>query len=273
MSSFCKPFTLKKALWLCLIGSTALYAEAESDPKPAPSAEAAATQAKNDVKAVKVEDAQHPLTPQPENLTCKQRLYALEQNVEKLNERLSTLEELVSDDISKDLAKTAALVHTAGASAADEKTAYNTALQLLKETDYTKARQAFEVFLQAYPQSSYVPQALYWKGITFFAEASYDDALKAFQLFLRAWPQHPKTLEAQLKIVLCHQNKGEIERACIALEVLKENLKTQGAQLAQKPTEQTDEAQVLQKQQQEVHKKVAQQAKLLERALPCKDKA
>ena len=198
-------------------------------------------------------DETHTFQPRVETLTTEQRLYALEQTAQKLLKRIEILEELLREELEKSMLK--AQANAALSTTADEKKSYNAALKLLKETHYAKARDAFEQFLEAYPQSVYVPQALYWKGVSFFAEGDYEPALKAFQLFLRAWPQHAKALDAQLKIILCHQNRGEKARACIALEILKGNLNLQN----------THSQHSVQTQ------KVAHQVHLLERALQCEE--
>jgi len=83
--------------------------------------------------------------------------------------------------------------------------AYETAYGLFKVANYAKAVNAFQEFLNKYPDSVHVPNANYWLGDAQFALQDYQDALDTYQGLLKAVPGYPKAAEVLFNIAGCQQ--------------------------------------------------------------------
>src|SRR5688572_3113440 len=88
------------------------------------------------------------------------------------------------------------------AQAADERSAYNAAFDVLRAGDYVQSAQQFQSFLQAYPAGTYAPNALYWLGESYYVTQNYELALEQFQALLGRYPTHDKAPGALLKVGL-----------------------------------------------------------------------
>ncbi|RZS30852.1 tol-pal system protein YbgF [Corticibacter populi] len=81
-----------------------------------------------------------------------------------------------------------------------EQQAYEAALDLLRNGDYARSRDAFTGFLKDYPQSGYAPSARFWLGNSYYATRQYQQAIDTFNAMLRQAPQHERAPEAALSI-------------------------------------------------------------------------
>lgn len=102
-------------------------------------------------------------------------------------------------------------------SEADEKAAYDTAFQALKELRYADAAQLFQDFRSQYPNSEYADNAQYWLGESYYVTRNYDIALDAFQALLDDFPDSSKVPDALLKIGYTHYELKQWDRARAAL--------------------------------------------------------
>ncbi len=102
-------------------------------------------------------------------------------------------------------------------SAADEKAAYDTAFQALKELRYADAAQLFQDFRSQYPNSEYADNAQYWLGESYYVTRNYEIALGAFQSLLDDFPDSSKVPDALLKIGYTHYELKQWDRARAAL--------------------------------------------------------
>lgn len=101
--------------------------------------------------------------------------------------------------------------------AANEKAAYDTAFQALKELRYADAAQLFQEFLDGYPGSEYADNAQYWLGESYYVTRNYDIALGAFQDLLGNYPDSSKVPDALLKIGYTHYELKNWDQARAAL--------------------------------------------------------
>ncbi len=83
--------------------------------------------------------------------------------------------------------------------AASPATVYARALALYESGKHVQAREAFEAFMRAFPQSSLAPNALYWIGETWYAQQRFARAGEAFALVPSRYPRHAKSADALLK--------------------------------------------------------------------------
>jgi tol-pal system protein YbgF len=85
-------------------------------------------------------------------------------------------------------------------SPADQRKAYDQALELLKEGRYTDAAAAFQDFLKQYPDSSYADNAQYWLGEVYYVTRQFQPALAEFNKVITAYSGSAKAADAKLKM-------------------------------------------------------------------------
>ena len=90
-----------------------------------------------------------------------------------------------------------------GAPGSDDKAAYQTAFNLLKDSQYDRAIAAFQKFLTSFPNSSLADNAQYWLGEAYYVNKSFPEAQTAFQRVVDKYPQSRKRPDALLKIGYC----------------------------------------------------------------------
>ncbi len=83
---------------------------------------------------------------------------------------------------------------------AEERKAYDQALELLKEGRYNDAAAAFQGFLKQYPSSSYADNAQYWLGEVYYVTRQFQPALTEFDKVLTAYSGSAKAADAKLKM-------------------------------------------------------------------------
>ena len=104
--------------------------------------------------------------------------------------------------------------------AGGEKGEYASALSLIERGKNADGRAGMDAFMGKYPQSSLTPNALYWKGESFYGEKRYDDAVLVFRDVVARFPQSPKAADAMLKIGMSYQKMGDNQNARFYLEQL-----------------------------------------------------
>lgn len=90
-----------------------------------------------------------------------------------------------------------------------------------KGGDYKQAEKNYLQLINTYPNSSYVPQALYSLGWTYFEQSNYRQAKDAFTKLISRFPAHTLSEEAAFKIGECSHNAGESDAA---IKILKDFL-------------------------------------------------
>ncbi len=121
---------------------------------------------------------------------------------------------------------------------AREAAAYEAAFTLLKEGQYAPSIQAFEAFLQEYPNGSFVPNAQYWLGEANYVTRDFQTALGAFNKLVELYPSSPKVPDALLKTGFIYYETADWKKARETLGHLKEAYPdTTAARLAQQRLE------------------------------------
>ncbi|WP_419787685.1 tol-pal system protein YbgF [Pseudodesulfovibrio sp.] len=100
---------------------------------------------------------------------------------------------------------------------------YEAAYATYEKGNFEDARRAFDQFLQKYPKSSLVPNALYWKGETYYSQKNFPQAILAFKEVTGRFPKHAKSAAALLKIGMSYDRVGDPDNAIFYLRALAED--------------------------------------------------
>ena len=110
---------------------------------------------------------------------------------------------------------------------------YQSAFEVLRNSDYEEAARAFEQFLAVFPSSPLADNAQYWLAETYYVQRQYMAALPAFQLVVDEYPGSSKLPDALLKIGYCNYELQQWDAARDSLErVIREFPATTAARLA-----------------------------------------
>lgn len=96
---------------------------------------------------------------------------------------------------------------------ADERGAYETAFDALKNGRYAESAQLFQGFLQSWPDGVYAPNAYYWLGESYYVTQNYALAQQQFQALLDRYPTHDKAPGALLKVGLSQYGQQQLDAA------------------------------------------------------------
>ena len=83
-----------------------------------------------------------------------------------------------------------------------------------KGNNFEKAAVFYDLVIQDFPQSSFVPAAYYSLGWSFSQIGKYSLALKSFQSLLDKFPNEPQSKDAAFKIIECLYNLKEYSTLC-----------------------------------------------------------
>lgn len=103
---------------------------------------------------------------------------------------------------------------------ADEKSAFDAALELVRTAAFPGAVQAFSAFAKRYPDSGYQPAAQFWLGNMLYSTGAHKEAVDAFRRMLQLAPAHPRVPEARLAIANCQLELKDSKSAKRTLEEL-----------------------------------------------------
>ena len=116
-----------------------------------------------------------------------------------------------------------------------ETSAYDAALKLFRETNYTGAIAGFREFLKAYPGSAMAPNAHYWIGYSQYALKDYKASLATQQKLVATYPTNAKVPDAMLNIAANQIALDNLDGARKTLkEIVAKHPGTQAATLAAK---------------------------------------
>jgi tol-pal system protein YbgF len=82
---------------------------------------------------------------------------------------------------------------------ARERAFYDDAYTAYKRGDYATAREKLNKFIEAFPQSQYKVNALFWIAECSYQEKRYEEAIIKYDEIITTYPHHPKASSALLK--------------------------------------------------------------------------
>ena len=100
---------------------------------------------------------------------------------------------------------------------------YEAAYAYIKSRDFDGAERAFAEFIDKYPSSSYLTNAKYWYGETFYVRGNYDKSARIFAESYQANPKGSKAAGNLLKLGMSLAGLGKTEDACIAFKQLQKD--------------------------------------------------
>jgi tol-pal system protein YbgF len=104
--------------------------------------------------------------------------------------------------------------------ASSDKAAYASALALYEKSQLAAAEKAFSGFLQQYPQSPLVPNAMYWLGECYYSTDRMDNAIMIFKDVAGKFPKHDKAAASLLKAGYAYAKLGDMENAYFYWQIL-----------------------------------------------------
>lgn len=116
----------------------------------------------------------------------------------------------------------------------NDRDAYQTAFNLLKDSKYAEAAEAFSRFLSSYPQSGLLDNAQYWLGEAHYVLKDYLQAQRDFQIMIDTYPNSAKLPDALLKLgYTCYELKNYKDARAALQRVVDQYADTNSAKLAQ----------------------------------------
>ena len=90
---------------------------------------------------------------------------------------------------------------------------YKTAYDLIQKKQHAAAIEAFQRFLEEYPNHDYADNALYWMGEAYYDSQDFQKALECFDKLITLYPDGNKVPDAMLKSGLSCKNVGQMSEA------------------------------------------------------------
>lgn len=127
------------------------------------------------------------------------------------------------------------------AKAAQQQKLYNKAFGLLKDGKYDGAIQAFQAVIDADPQGTWTPSALFWQGETYYVEQKRKQAAAAYQKIISDFPKSGRVPDALLKTGYIAYDLNQNPKArSIFKQVISQYPNSQAANLAKARLERMD---------------------------------
>ncbi len=124
---------------------------------------------------------------------------------------------------------------------ANDRSAYQAAFALLKDSQYEQAVAAFQAFLVNYADSPLAENAQYWLGEAHYVNRNFTVALAAFQRVIDKYPQSRKLPDALLKVGYCYDElKQPAQAKAVLADLVSKFADTPAGRLAQQRLEKLD---------------------------------
>lgn len=116
---------------------------------------------------------------------------------------------------------------------AREEEFYNAAYSLIRQRDFPRAQQAFDIFLKKYPNGQYAANAHYWYGEVCLAQQELELAGQSFAKVIHSWPEHSKATDSMYKLAIVEKQLGQTDKARQILQsIVSEHPRSSAANLA-----------------------------------------
>lgn len=92
-------------------------------------------------------------------------------------------------------------------------TLYESAMGQFQKGEIEMAIEAFKLYLTKYPDSSYVPNAMFYLGESFYKTRKYQQAMENYRRLLMKYPESESAPEALFKLGMCFLQLSDIPSA------------------------------------------------------------
>lgn len=188
-------------------------------------------QVKNEVRELsgRFEEIEHHTSREIKNMSetldaNRQKLVSLSESVELNDTRISRLAAYLGIDSGE---KIAAAVKSGSSDDGDtpeadlpEDRLYGFAKKSFDQQNYETARDAFEKFIETYPDSDKADNARFWIGEVYYNEEWFEKAILEYQEVIDNYPEGNKVPAAYLKQGIAFQNLGETGNAKLVFKEL-----------------------------------------------------
>lgn len=99
-----------------------------------------------------------------------------------------------------------------------DKLAYDKAFSSLKSGRYQQSITDFTEFVSSFPNSIYIPNALYWLGEASYVNRDFKRAFDEFSKVISQYPAHSKAKDAMLKVGFIQYENKQWQQATVTLE-------------------------------------------------------
>ncbi len=113
---------------------------------------------------------------------------------------------------------------------------YNYAFSLMNRAQYAKAGDAFQSFLDTYPNDPLISNVYYWLGETYYVQENYVKAADAFSKGFETRPDGGKAPDNLLKLGMALNLNGKKDQACVVLGQLLSKFKGRADSVLAKAT-------------------------------------
>ncbi len=135
-----------------------------------------------------------------DNAVLRGKIEDLQKQSDDINSSQKTYYQDLDNRLGNFEPRTITIEGVSGIVQPDEKKAYDDALKLFQAGNLKKASEAFSAFAVKYPQSPYLPLALYWGGNSKYANKDYAAAINQLQNLIKKYPDHPRVPAAMVTI-------------------------------------------------------------------------
>ena len=126
------------------------------------------------------------------------------EELEKQGSDISTSQKTYYQDLDSRLGnfepRTTTVEGVTGTVQPGEKKIYDDALKAFQAGNLKKADDGFTLFANKYPQSPYLPLALYWGANCKYASKNYSGAINQLQSLIKKFPNHPRIPAAMVTL-------------------------------------------------------------------------
>ena len=135
-----------------------------------------------------------------ENAELRGKIEGLEKQSEDTNSSQKTYYQDLDTRLGNFEPRTITIEGVSGTVQPSEKKAYDDALKAFQSGNLKMADQGFLAFAAKYPNSPYLPLALYWDGNSKYANKNYSGAINQLQNLIKKYPNHPRIPAAMVTL-------------------------------------------------------------------------
>ncbi len=177
---------------------------------------------------------------QNENQSLIQKINKINGDIEQQTHQIEQLKKRQTDlykDLDSRLVKIEQSIMEEKKAASEkeeqENKAFQDGLDKFKDSKTKEASWAFSSFIQKYPNSPKIPNALFWLGNSFYALGTCEKSLQSYERLIKQYPTFEKNADSMIIMSSCYQElKKDKQYKEILEDVIREYPNTESAKEA-----------------------------------------